>query len=155
MKHIGTITGLITALLFPLLLSGQAFAETETLSASQQIVVTAVVPSHRDIILDNTGHIVEIDSNTLEDVTPLAYHYSATPGNQVELTAKLLSTYRQLVPEGTAKYGVLYKQSPLAVISRNVPNDLSAATVPTAQHTDISVLFQTSFIMNQTHYVRS
>jgi hypothetical protein len=108
MKHMRRLIGFIIALLIPLGISAPVFAETQ--SVSVQITVTAVVPSHRDIILDKNGNITEIDSNTKEDVTPDAYIGSAKPENKVPLTDDLFGQYRQHVPEGTAKYGVLYKR---------------------------------------------
>lgn len=80
-----------------------------TLSASQELTVTAVVPAHRDIVVSASGEILEITSNTPEDVTPQVYLGSVAPENQQELTPDLLRQYRLLVPEGTAAYGTLYE----------------------------------------------
>lgn len=137
------IIGFIAALSVPLFSGGQVFAET--LTAAQEITVTAIVPPHRDIILDNAGRIVEIDSNTKEDVAPTPYHLAATPPNQIPLTPELLAAYRQLVPVGTATYGVLYKQSPLAVVSRSEAPVQSAAPGNSPRRSDLSMLFRGNF----------
>lgn len=100
--------GLIIALLIPLGLSAPVFAETESIGI--QITVTAVVPSHRDIIIDKNGNILEIDSNTKEDVMPDVYLNKATPENKQPLTPDLYNEYRSHVPAGTDTYGVLYKR---------------------------------------------
>lgn len=141
MKYGRRIISLITALLLPFLISGQVLAATKTVSG--EITITAVVPAHRDIILDNAGRIQEIDSNTTEDVTPVAYRRAAIPGNQVPVTAELMAAYRSLVPAGTAKTGVLYRQSPQAIITvHRLPYRQTTASMVPVSSTDISMLFR-------------
>jgi hypothetical protein len=105
---------LLLTLLVPLFTSGQVFAAT--LSSTQELHVTATIPSHRDIIIDSKGQIVSITSNTPEDVQPDVYLLSPEPNNQKPLTDTLYKQYRKYVPEGTAKYGVLYQRSVLATL---------------------------------------
>lgn len=106
MKQMGRLTSLIAALLLPLLISGQALAAAN--SITQELTVTAVVPAHRDIITDRNGDIVRITSNTKDDVVPDVYLEDTIPENKRPLTAELYAQYRDHVPEGTARYGVLY-----------------------------------------------
>jgi hypothetical protein len=114
MKHMRRLFGIIIALLIPLGVSAPVFAETQ--SVSVEITVTAVVPSHRDIIVDKNGAILEIDSNTKEDVMPDVYLNKVAPENKQTLSPEMYAEYRQHVPEGTAKYGVLYKPSPISTL---------------------------------------
>lgn len=90
---------------------GQAAAETppNTLASTRELKVTAVVPGHGDIVINTRGDILEITSNTLEDVPPQVYLNKNTPRNKKELTAELYKEYRKKVPEGTAEYGKLYE----------------------------------------------
>lgn len=99
----------MTALLIPIFIAGHVSANPVTIT--QEITVTAVVPAHRDIVLDNKGNITAVYSNTLEDVTPTAYRLAIASGNEVPLTPELYAAYRQAVPAGTAKYGVLYQRA--------------------------------------------
>lgn len=108
MKQFKLLAGFIVLVLTPLL--AVASASAETMSVSVQITVTAVVPSHRDIILDQSGHIMSITSNTTEDVTPTVYALTVDPQHKLPLTDDLYAQYRTYVPVGTAKYGVLYSR---------------------------------------------
>lgn len=123
--------GLIIALLIPLGVSAPAFAATQSIAI--QIKVTAVVPSHRDIIVDNNSNILEIDSNTKEDVTPDVYQGAAKPENKQPLTTALYDEYRTHVPVGTAKYGLLYKRPAFTTI-------LSATKKPLASSLPANLL---------------
>jgi hypothetical protein len=114
MKHLRQVIGFIVALLVPLLFGGQVFAATE--SVTREITITAVVPSHRDILIDKKGNIVEINSNTKDDVTPDVYSLKYAPENKRDLTPEMYAEYRKYVPAGTAKYGNLYKRPPAASI---------------------------------------
>jgi hypothetical protein len=113
MKHKRNQISAAIALLFTLAGSmvwhGNAHAQTARGgSITQELHVSARIPAHRDIILDVSGRIIQISSNTSEDVTPQVYLLEGTPKNRRPLTAELYKEYRRSVPEGTAKYGVLY-----------------------------------------------
>lgn len=103
------VTSLIIALAVPLVFGGQVSAAGQ--SIAQELQVTATVPHHRDIIVDSTGNILEITSNTPEDVEPKVYFESVSDTNRRPLTPELYKQYREFVPEGTAKYGVLYQRT--------------------------------------------
>lgn len=81
-----------------------------TVTVTQELHITAIVPAHRDIILDTAGNISKIISNTPEDVTPDVYLLDTIPANKRPLTDDLYKQYRKLVSYGTAKYGVLYQR---------------------------------------------
>lgn len=126
MKQWKIITGLVAGTLTPLLGASVAFAAPQlqapsaaALSSAQTITVTAVVPAHRDIIIDGNGNITEIVSNTKDDVTPVVFlGEDGSEKNKRPLTDEIYDKYRKLVPAGTAKYGILYKQTlPVALTS--------------------------------------
>jgi hypothetical protein len=112
MQTLRRVTGFMIALLIPFGVSAPVFADSQ--SITQEIHVTAVVPSHRDIVLDYRGNISQIFSNTKDDVTPDAYRGSVSPGNKRPLSPELYAQYRKLVPVGTARYGTLYKRPVVA-----------------------------------------
>jgi hypothetical protein len=112
MKHLGRLL-IVPVLAIAVLATGQATAKQPI---TQELHVTAVVPAHRDIVVDHNGTIQEITSNTLEDVTPTVYYREVQPDNRRILTSELYKEYRAYVPEGTAKYGVLYKQDILTAL---------------------------------------
>lgn len=118
MQYVRGLILLSISLALPLLYGSQARAATEPIV--QELHVTAVVPHHRDIIIDQTGTILEIASNTTKDVRPTVYLGSIAPKNKKPLTDKLYKQYRQHVPIGTADYGVLYQRSiPLSLLRTN------------------------------------
>lgn len=98
--------------------------EVATKSVVQEIRVTASVPHHRDIVIDQSGRISEISSNTLKDVKPTVYLLSVDPKHKKPLTDKLYRQYRQHIPDGTSAYGVLYKRDVTASLLRK---DMAAA----------------------------
>lgn len=106
LKHVLLIFSLLA---LPVLLTGTAMAATQTIT--REIQVSAVVPDRRDVVVDLTGNIVRITSNTPSDVLPSVYLLENAPENAVPLTPELYEQYRRLVPEGTAKYGVLYERT--------------------------------------------
>lgn len=116
MKHMRRLIGLTALLFLPVSHAGTVSAAQ--VSVTQELHVTAVVPMHRDIVLDRNGTITRITSNTTEDVLPTVYRSSIDPANQIELSDRLYQQYRKHVPEGTAKYGILYEDtSIIALIS--------------------------------------
>jgi hypothetical protein len=113
MKQFGKLFILASAVLAPLVASTAAQAAPSQPgpgSIVQELHVTAVVPGHRDIVLDLHGNIQKIYSNTTADVTPTVYTLEISDTNRQLLTDELFEAYRRLVPEGTAKYGVLYNR---------------------------------------------
>jgi hypothetical protein len=117
MKQFRRLLALV--LTFSIIVGSTIPVAAESLPSTQEIKVTAVVPSHRDIVLDNKGRITQITSNTLEDVTPGVYAGDIRPQNKKDLTPALMTEYRKYVPDGTAKYGTLYEAG--------LPFQLSAA----------------------------
>ncbi|HSH55577.1 MAG TPA: hypothetical protein VK983_01990 [Candidatus Limnocylindrales bacterium] len=106
MKHIRMLLIGLT-LAAPLALASSA--DAATLSVSREIRVTAIVAPKRTVIVDETNRIIEIASNTEEDVKPTIYLSKPSKENERELTDELYKQYRRLIPEGTAKVGILYR----------------------------------------------
>lgn len=94
-------------------------ASVPTEAITQKLYVTALVPHHRDIIIDYRGDIIEIVSNTTKDVTPDVYLMEVADANKRPLTAELLHQYRSHVPEGSGNAGVLYQRGlPLTLLGK-------------------------------------
>lgn len=126
MKQFRRLLVLGIALLTPLTFSGavpaaaaapapaapqHAAAATAPGSVVREIKVTAIVPHHRDIIVDLRGEIIRITSNTPQDVTPDVYLLEISGSSKQPLTESIYEQYRRHVPEGTDSYGVLYDAS--------------------------------------------
>jgi hypothetical protein len=92
-------------------------AAAETLSASGKIYITAIVAPQHYVIIDNSGTITQIDSNTTEDTVPLVYLSKVLKGNERPLTPEIMERYQQLVPPGSSHVGTLYKAKPLSPIA--------------------------------------
>jgi len=69
----------------------------DTLSVSQTIHITGVVPPMRNIVVDGHGNILEITSNTPENVTPKVFLDSMKDGNETSLTAAILKDYESKI----------------------------------------------------------
>lgn len=108
MKHIREAILLAIVFALPFVVNGHVSAASD--QVVQELHVTAKVPHHRDIVIDNTGNITHIYSNTKQDVKPDVYLGSVEPKNKKPLTDKLYKQYRKHVPTGTAEYGILYQK---------------------------------------------
>lgn len=75
-----------------LLLSPIGSVAADTISVSQVIHITGVVPPMRNIIVDGRGNIIEITSNTPESVMPKVYLNSFT-GPELPLTPIVLKDF--------------------------------------------------------------
>lgn len=130
MKQLRRLIPLFIALTVPFITSGQTFAASpsDNGSITQEIKVSAVVPHHRDIVIDYAGNIMQVKSNTPQDVTPTVYLGRVAPENQQPLTDELYRQYRQHVPEGTAKAGVLYQRGlPVSILRSGEASPLQLA----------------------------
>lgn len=88
----------------------------------QEVHVTAIVPPMRHIIISTTGQILRITSNTAQDVTPVVYIGNDIQTNERPLTQALFERYRELVPSGSDKVGVLYSSQTLLTSQRSMAN---------------------------------
>lgn len=79
-------------IVFTLLPAGAAGATS--LSVSQTIHLSGVVPEMRYIVVDSHDKVTEITSNTVHDITPRVYRGSLQSGIQVPLTPAILRDYR-------------------------------------------------------------
>ncbi len=85
-----------------------AQAWAQTLSSGQEIVVQAQILPARYIIIDKQNNIIEIGSNTKEDVLPQVYLGSIGSNSGVPLTRDIYNQYRGILPAGKSHAGVLY-----------------------------------------------
>lgn len=102
---------MVLSLLLAGLVAAPVAAEPRQVSVTQELHVTAKVAPKRRIVIDASGRITQIISNTTEDVLPDVFLYDIAPRNRQELTDRLYEEYRSHVPEGTAKYGILYDRA--------------------------------------------
>ncbi len=109
MKQIRSILVIAIALVIPVIQGSAAAAASY--SVSREIHVTARVLPKRTVIIDHAGHITEIASNTEEDVKPDVYLVTPSKANKRPLTEAVYKEYLRHVPKGTAKAGILYRQS--------------------------------------------
>lgn len=124
MKQLGAF---ITILVLALTFSGSS-AAAETVSASSQLHIYAQVTARQAITVNLAGEIVQIASNTTEDIAPRVYVGSVLPENEIPLTNAVYVAYRQYVPAGSAHPGILYENQNDTVLSSMIRVYL--ATVP-------------------------
>lgn len=77
----------------------------------QQLHTTARVLPAQHIVVNEQGAIVEILSNTTEDVLPKVYLNRISKNTEQPLTPAIHEQYRLLVPKGASRVGVLYRKS--------------------------------------------
>src|SRR4051794_30785062 len=93
-------------------------ASAETLSISHKIKITAVVLPATYILTNSSGQILEIGSNTTQDVAPQVYVNRIDSSNMKPLEPNVYKEFRKLVPSGQVHPGVLYKRpNPVAFAS--------------------------------------
>lgn len=122
MVNVRNLTSLLLIVAVLTTAGGQAHASSKPIM--QELRVTAVVPAHRDIIVDLSGRIIKITSNTREDVAPTVYTLDINDSNRSPLTEEMYANYRKLVPQGTDRTGVLYQMN---VRSTGIPVVLNLA----------------------------
>jgi hypothetical protein len=69
-----------------------------------------VLPAHH-VVINEQNEILEIISNTTEDVNPRIYLNKISKERELPANPKVLEQYRRLVPSGTSNVGVLYRKS--------------------------------------------
>jgi|GEM_PF-6844864 len=68
------------------------------------------------ILVDGQGKILEIGSNTYQDVVPQVFLNQPSSGIEQPLTPEIYAQYRNFVPAGKSHPGILYKyQAPKAI----------------------------------------
>lgn len=106
-------------------------ASADTLSVQGDVIkVQAAVAAQTYVIVDNTGKIIQIDSNNNLDINPVVYSNKVQAGNERPLTADVARQYRILVPLGKNHIGTLYKQSPYKLM----PHEKSEAPMLQFMH---------------------
>jgi hypothetical protein len=94
-----------------------ATASADTLSVSQTITVTAVVAPARSIIVDQSGQILTILSNTEDPVMPNVY-MGTIHGSQQSLTPALQKQYTAiLAAHKGSQIGTIYAFQPKPITS--------------------------------------
>jgi hypothetical protein len=94
---------------FAFILVNSAPAAAQTISASHKIYIRAVVAPARTVVVDKSGQIIEIDSNTASSVTPQVFLNRVTADNEVSLTPAVYNQYLKLLAQSSTKVGQIYK----------------------------------------------
>jgi hypothetical protein len=100
---------LVGALSGIFLLPAHGFADD--ISVTQELHVTAKVLPMRHIIVDRTGNISEITSNTDEPVEPEIFELQDKPENRIHLTGSIRQQYDAVLKNVSSKKGILYQRS--------------------------------------------
>ncbi|GEM_PF-4891728 len=108
MKYIRRIATTVT--LLAVLVAPGGTVAADTVSSAQELHVTAKVLPMRHIIVDPTGQIIEITSNTSEDVTPQVFESSDRPNNQRPLSDDIYRSYQRYTSAGNSKPGILFQR---------------------------------------------
>lgn len=117
MKHFKTITRLMIGIAIMLNLGLQTKpVAADAVTITQQLHVSARVLPMRHIIVDPTGQIVQITSNTTANVKPQVFEQTDAPRNQRPLTRAIYRQYRTVVHDGSANYGILYERKLIPVV---------------------------------------
>ncbi len=83
-----------------------------------------VLPTHF-VIINEDGDILQIISNTTEDVKPRIFVDKIAADTEVPLTDDVYVFYQYYVPPGTSKVGVLYKSNPPLISTVSILNRIS------------------------------
>lgn len=67
------------------------------MSVSQTIHLTGIMPPLRNIVVDGQDNIIEITSNTPENVVPKVFLGSMKQGNETSLTPAILEDYESKI----------------------------------------------------------
>jgi len=101
--------------------SGQALADTVV--RSQTIHITATVAPMRCIIVNQTGQIIEITSNTPEPVKPRVFIDKVRANTERSLSPEIYSRYQNLISRSNlTKPGVIYRQTKVTPAQRQAPS---------------------------------
>jgi hypothetical protein len=106
MKHVGVISVVLVMLL---LLQGTIAAAAVPQRHNQELNVSGRVLDAHTVIVDENDVILEIASNTENDVQPRIFLFEPSADNELPLSDNVYEQYRLLVPEGTSRPGILYK----------------------------------------------
>ena len=110
--------GIIAVLYFGVCLMLTSVASAETISAERRIVVQAEVMPAQYILVDQQGKVLEIGSNTNQDVVPQVFLNHPTAGNERPLTPEIYAQYRSFVPAGKSHPGILYKYQIIKTVTK-------------------------------------
>jgi hypothetical protein len=103
-----------------------------TISVSGKITVTAIVAPQHYVIINDSGTITEIISNSNQDTVPLVYKDKVIKGNEMPLTPEIYAQYNKIIKPGKSYIGTIYKQpSAATVINRPYSSQTSNFIVAT------------------------
>lgn len=88
----------VSFLMLPGLFLGSAIP-VSAISKSAEITVTGVVQPARYIIINKSGQLTEIISNTKKQIKPVVFLDNIKIGNEKELTNNLLTDYNRVLAE--------------------------------------------------------
>lgn len=108
MKHLRPLAITTAVLSFTVLTPAASVVALPPGSVSREIHITAIVAPKRTVIINSTGQIKEIASNTEQDVMPDVYVGKPTVQSKIALTDELYREYRRYVPQGTTSVGIIY-----------------------------------------------
>jgi hypothetical protein len=114
-----------------LLAPGSSVAAQTTIY-NNQVKVTGVILPAQHVIVDEQGIIIEILSNTTEDVMPTVYVNKLSKENIRALTPNIYQQYRRIVPAGHSRVGRLYKHTPGSYSFTSPESLLAPQTAPYA-----------------------
>lgn len=112
-------------------LFGSRPASAATLSASGEVHLSGKVAPAHYVIVDGSGTILTIMSNTDQDTVPLIYKDKLAAPDKIPLTPAIYDQYLKIVPSGTSHAGVLYKSpnpSPAGALSSDSGGAVLART---------------------------
>jgi hypothetical protein len=135
MRVLRMLSIVISVLVF---LHSSAVVKAAPSSNNNQLQVTARVRSAHHVIIDSEGNVIEILSNTTEDVIPKVYLEKISSETEQPLTDEIMQHYRKLVPLGKSKIGVLYRKSILDS-SLKIESDLQAVIESPAAQTILAI----------------
>lgn len=109
MRFLGIAVFIFVVSLFSV---GNRPASAESISVSRTITVQARVLPAVYILIDKTGSIIEISSNSDQKARPIVFRERIVPENQLNLTSDIYKEYVHLITDKQIKAGVIYKKPP-------------------------------------------
>ena len=105
----------IFSLSFAVTLGPENVSAQQQFNPKNEIQVTGrVLPMH-SVVVDSNGIVLEILSNTYEDVLPRVFVDRISLETEIPLNDAVKTQYNALVPQGSSKVGSLYKKPPIKI----------------------------------------
>lgn len=137
MRILGSLFIVAVAMLLPVLMGSTVLAKPVSVNGGQIKVQAEVLPAHK-IIVDDTGMIIRIFSNTTEDIPePRVFQDSLESTNERPLSEEIRKEYSRLVPSGKSRIGVLYDRNSILLLT-TLNSEVSALTLFRMQSNNIA-----------------